>query len=385
MSIDAHLESQYNARAAVPEHPAIQADWLRRSEALRARLRCKLDLAYGDSERQKLDLFYAESAHAPLHVYLHGGYWQRGERQANHFMAEGLCGHGVNVAMLGYDLCPSVSLGAIVDQVRAALVWLWRNAPELAVDVERIQVCGHSAGGHLSAMLMATHWPDLGADLPADLLHSGLAISGLYDLEPLRHTSINEAVGLNAETAARYSPGIVAGPGRGPLQRRCGWSRERRLSSAGRDPGAGLAEPHTPRGGPACSRYQSFHHRRNPGPQRPASGTRARPARPSLKAAVDAFDYVRIILAKTSKRLIYRLFYLVHECDSRNGNVDILYIRSTEGEPASANSLNMLRVTKLAPNLQVSGHPARRALERRSVVPTSEAPHVCGHRVPPTS
>jgi arylformamidase len=110
-----------------------------------------------------------------------------------------------------------VSLGAIVDQVRAALVWLWRNAPELAVDVERIQVCGHSAGGHLSAMLMATHWPDLGADLPADLLHSGLAISGLYDLEPLRHTSINEAVGLNAETAARYSPALLPVRGEGPF------------------------------------------------------------------------------------------------------------------------------------------------------------------------
>lgn len=217
MTIDANLESQYNARAAVPEHPAIQADWLCRSEALRATLRCKLNLAYGDSERQKLDLFYAESAHAPLHVYLHGGYWQRGDRQANHFMAESLCARGVNVAMVGYDLCPNVSLGTIVDEVRAAVVWIWRNARMLECDVERIQVCGHSAGGHLSAMLMATHWPELGADLPAGLLHSGLAISGLYDLEPLRHTSINEAVAMDAETAARYSPALLPVRGEGPF------------------------------------------------------------------------------------------------------------------------------------------------------------------------
>ncbi len=217
MTIDAHLEAQYNARAAVPEHPEIQADWQRRSEQLRAARECRLDLAYGDGERHKLDLFTARTAGAPLHVFLHGGYWQRGDRRANHFVAEGLCAHGVNVAMVGYDLCPSVGLDDIVAQVRAALAWLWRNADRLAFDAERIQVCGHSAGGHLTAMLMATDWPGLGADLPADVIHSGIAVSGLYELAPLRYTSLNEAIAMDAETASRNSPALLPITGHAPL------------------------------------------------------------------------------------------------------------------------------------------------------------------------
>lgn len=209
MSIDSHLETQYNARAAVPEHVQIQADWKRRSEAMRAQRRCTLDLAYGDGERQKIDLYPADAPNAPLHMYVHGGYWQRGERRDNHFVAEGLGDHGVNVALVGYDLCPAVSIEEVVSQVRAALAWLWRRADSLGFDADRIQVSGHSAGGHLTAMLMATHWPDQGADLPADLIHSGIAISGLYTLEPLRHTSINEAVAMDAETARRLSPALL--------------------------------------------------------------------------------------------------------------------------------------------------------------------------------
>jgi arylformamidase len=217
MNIDAHLEAQYNARAAVPEHVEIQADWQRRSEQIRSTRRCKLDLAYGDGDRHKLDLFSTDASSRPLHIFLHGGYWQRGDRRANHFVAEGLCAHGVNVAMVGYDLCPSVSVDDIVSQVRAALAWLWRHADALAFDATRIQVCGHSAGGHLAAMLMATHWPDQGADLPAALIHSGLAISGLYTLEPLRHTSIGEALAMDAETAERNSPALLPGIGDAPL------------------------------------------------------------------------------------------------------------------------------------------------------------------------
>ena len=217
MTIDAHLEAQYNARAAVPEHVDIQADWRRRSEQIRSTRACKLDLTYGDSERQKLDLFPADTGNRPLHMYLHGGYWQRGDRRSNHFVAEGLCAHGINVAMVGYDLCPSVNLDDIVSQVRAALAWLWRHADALAFDRTRIQVSGHSAGGHLTAMLMATHWPGLGADLPADLIQSGLAISGLYELEPLRHTSIGEALAMDTVTAERNSPALLPGSGDAPL------------------------------------------------------------------------------------------------------------------------------------------------------------------------
>lgn len=217
MTIDPELESHYNARAAVPEHVHIQADWKRRSEQLRAMRSCRLDLAYGESDRQKIDLIETDPDNAPLQIYFHGGYWQRGDRRDNHFVAESLCAHGINVAMVGYDLCPTVTLDDIVAQARAAVAWLWRHAASLGFDAERMQVCGHSAGGHLTATLMATDWAELGEDLPAEPLQSGLAISGLYTLEPLRRTSINEAVGMDAESAARNSPANMEGVGGAPL------------------------------------------------------------------------------------------------------------------------------------------------------------------------
>jgi arylformamidase len=217
MTIDAHLETQYNARAAVPEHVDIQADWKRRSEELRARRKCTLDLAYAEGERNRIDLFAADAGNAPLHAFLHGGYWQRGDRRDNHFVAESLCANGINVALVGYDLCPAVTIDDIVSQVRAALAWLWRHAQSLGFDADRIQVGGHSAGGHLAAMLTATRWPELGADLPADLIASGLAVSGLYELEPLRHTSLNEALAMDADSAGRNSPAGLEPAGKAPL------------------------------------------------------------------------------------------------------------------------------------------------------------------------
>lgn len=217
MSIDRQLERQYNARAAVPEHVDILSDWRLRSEALRNRRACRLDLDYSQGGRSRIDLFTAGTPGAPLHVYLHGGYWQRGDRSDFHFVAEGLCARGVNVALVGYDLCPAVCIDAIVAQVRAAIAWLWRNADSLGFDAERIQICGHSAGGHLTAMLMATRWPEVATDLPADLVHSGLAISGLYELEPLVHTSINEALGMTLDDARRASPALLPRAAEAPL------------------------------------------------------------------------------------------------------------------------------------------------------------------------
>jgi arylformamidase len=217
MSIDDHFESEYNARAAVPEHVDIQADWQRRSEALRESRAPELDLAYGGGERNKLDLFRRDAGGGPLHMFIHGGYWQRGDRRLNHFVAEGLCNRGVNVALIGYDLCPVVTLDDIVDQARAALAWLWRNAEALGFDRERIQVSGHSAGGHLTAMLLATRWRELGDDLPENPIHSAIAISGLYALGPLRHTSINDAVAMDADTARRNSPALLPAAAKGPL------------------------------------------------------------------------------------------------------------------------------------------------------------------------
>ncbi|MDX1513481.1 MAG: alpha/beta hydrolase [Gammaproteobacteria bacterium] len=211
------LEAQYNARRAIPDHLEILAEWERRSERARSRLPCSLDLAYGEGPREKLDLFRAGAATGPVHVFIHGGYWQRGDKRVHSFLGESMCVRGIHVAIVGYDLCPAVGIDEIVTQIRKSLAWIWRNSGDLGIDARRIQVSGHSAGGHLTAMLMATDWPTLGADLPPDLVHSAIGISGIFELEPLIQTSINDAVGMDLSIAKRNSPALLKPATRAPM------------------------------------------------------------------------------------------------------------------------------------------------------------------------
>lgn len=214
---DETLERQYNNRAAVPEHPEIFAAWEARSERLRRSRACRPDLAYASGARETLDFFPAEAQCAPLHVFIHGGYWQAMHKGFFSFVAEHLLERGVAVAVLNYPLCPDAALDEIVASTRRACAWLWKHASGLGADPERLQVCGHSAGGHLTAMLMATDWPGTAPGTPPDLVKSGIAISGLFDLEPLRHTSINRALRLDAASARANSPRYLAPAARGPL------------------------------------------------------------------------------------------------------------------------------------------------------------------------
>lgn len=147
-------------------------------------------MAYGDSPRQAIDLFGPEDA--PIALFIHGGYWQKLDRGYFSHMAAGLMACGLAVGVLGYDLCPQVTLRQIVAQCRTACAALPR-APVLA--------CGHSAGGHLSAMLLAA------GDVPA-----ALPISGVFDVTPLRHTRIGDALRLDAAEAQAMSPMFMPRP-----------------------------------------------------------------------------------------------------------------------------------------------------------------------------
>ena len=200
------FEIQYNARALVEDCEQIVAENATRSEAFRKASRCELDLRYGPSGRERIDLFKPAEDNAPVVLFVHGGYWRSREKENFAFLAAPLTKSGAMVAIVEYSLCPHVTIDTIVRQLRASCAWLWRHGTEHGANVSRIHLMGHSAGGHLAAVLAATDWPDLNPDLPEDLIKGTICISGLFDLEPLLEHSVNQDLNLDAQSARRNSP-----------------------------------------------------------------------------------------------------------------------------------------------------------------------------------
>jgi arylformamidase len=184
-------EAEFNARARVPEHPEIFARWREQAARYRATAPCVLALSYGGTERQAIDVFGGDPGRAPLALFIHGGWWRAMERESFSHMALGLNAHGIAVAVAGYDLCPQVTIGEIVEQMRAAARLL------AARQGGRIVAFGHSAGGHLAAVLAST--------MPGAVA-AGYAISGVFDLEPLLQTSMNADFRLDTAAARALSP-----------------------------------------------------------------------------------------------------------------------------------------------------------------------------------
>ncbi|MDZ7749017.1 MAG: alpha/beta hydrolase [Halofilum sp. (in: g-proteobacteria)] len=206
------LQAQYSARAAVPQHPEIFARWRAASadyrDAAVAAGRARLGLAYGDDAAERIDLFLPQTPRStppPLHVFLHGGYWQAMARADFSFVAAGPNAAGAACAVLGYPLCPAVTLDELVAAVRRGYAWLCARADDHGVDARAPSVSGHSAGGHLAALLVRAY-ADGGA--PVGRVH---AVSGLFELEPLVHTALNDALGLDVAAARRLSP-LLAPP-----------------------------------------------------------------------------------------------------------------------------------------------------------------------------
>ena len=215
--IDPALEAQYNVRAAIPDHADYFDAWGRAGVATMLNHQCLVDVPYGPTPSETMDVFSVDGPGAPFHLFIHGGYWQGRDKGEFRFVADPFLERGIGVALMNYALCPAVDLDAIVDQTRRAFAWLWANVARFGGDPARIRVSGHSAGGHLVAMLMATDWPSVDPKMPVDPIERAVAISGLFDLDPLRSTSINEAVGMDAETAARNSPVLLEPRAKPPL------------------------------------------------------------------------------------------------------------------------------------------------------------------------
>lgn len=202
------FDAQYNLRAGRPDYEVtVIPGWTADSETARATSDCSLDIRYGDGEKQKLDVFRCGDAAAPTLVYFHGGYWQRGDKSIYSFIAPPFVAAGFNVVVVGYDLCPSVTITRISEEAREAMAYVWRNAADLGVNRDKITVMGHSAGGHITQMMMGTVWPNLGADLPADLVKAGIPVSPLSYLEPVRLTeALNAGIRMTPEEAEAQSP-----------------------------------------------------------------------------------------------------------------------------------------------------------------------------------
>ena len=196
------VEREYNLRAAFPDHPQWFARWAADSEAARARLDGHLNLRYGSGRRQTVDLFPAAQPRGAL-LFIHGGYWRALDKSDHAFVAPPLIAQDIGVAVINYDLCPDVSIARIVDECREGVAWLRREGTRYGVPAERLVVSGHSAGGHLAAMLVAMDWSALGS--PSGLA-GAVAISGVFDLEPLVQVSFNTDLKLDRSRARAVSP-----------------------------------------------------------------------------------------------------------------------------------------------------------------------------------
>jgi arylformamidase len=209
----AWLDAQYNNRARVADHARHLERWAKASALSRERSSCRIDVRYGDGPSETLDVFPTTRADAPVLVFVHGGYWRALDKSDNSFVAPSFVADGAMVVLPNYGLCPAVSIETIALQLTRALAWVWRRASLYGGDPSRIVVAGHSAGGHLAAMLLCCDWQAVGADLPARLVRGALSISGIYDLEPLRHAPfLRDDLRLDAEAAQRLSPAGFPAP-----------------------------------------------------------------------------------------------------------------------------------------------------------------------------
>ena len=209
------LDAQYNTRAMVPTHAEHFRRWADDSAQVLRGEGHALDVAYGNGPQERLDIFHARAAHGPAPVlfFIHGGYWRAFDKRDHSFVAPAFTSEGVCVVVPNYSLCPAVTVPDIVMQMVRALAWTWKHIAQYGGDRERIYVAGHSAGGHLAAMMAACLWSVHDPALPADLVKAALSISGLHDLEPIMHTPfLQPSLHLTPEQVQRASPARFRAP-----------------------------------------------------------------------------------------------------------------------------------------------------------------------------
>lgn len=198
------LDKEYDIDASVEDFIPITTKFVEDSAKAREELECTLDIPYGPTIAEKLDVFHGEPG-GPVIIFIHGGYWKALTSKIFSFIAPGLVARGATVVIPTHALCPSVSMDEIVRQHRAVVAWTYKSIASYGGDPNRIIMSGHSAGGHGAVMTMLTDWEN-DYDLPADVIKAGCAISGLFDLRPLPFTFVQQELQLNGEEVLRNSP-----------------------------------------------------------------------------------------------------------------------------------------------------------------------------------
>ena len=219
----AWFDSMYNNRALVPDHAAYFSQWNQISADARTSLKCRLDIAYGDGPNESLDIFPASKPNAPVVVFIHGGYLRSLDKADHSFVAPPLHDMGACVVVVNYALCPGtaelpVTIPDIAYQMVKALAWTWHNIAQYGGNPKNVSVVGHSAGGHLAAMLLACDWRGVDPSIPAHWIQKALSISGLYDLTPLCKTPfLQDSLRLTDKHARMASPALWPRPQKGIL------------------------------------------------------------------------------------------------------------------------------------------------------------------------
>jgi len=196
----------FRIRAIVPEFEAISEGYRTASVATRQRHRHQLDIAYGPGPRQRLDLIFPEPRNgaAPVHVFVHGGYWRANERENFHFVAESVVAAGAIAVIVEYPLMPGARMAELVADVRQAAAWVGLHIAEHGGDPTRISASGHSAGAHLASYLAALAPHEHG--FPATRIKALLLVSGIYDLRPITESFLQAEIGLTPEEVNEWSP-----------------------------------------------------------------------------------------------------------------------------------------------------------------------------------
>ena len=193
------LETQYNPRISIPDFTHALAPFATLSEETRGLHPHRTDIRYGPGNKETFDYFPAKTPGGPVHVFFHGGYWRAEDKKTHAFVARDLVEEGYNAVVANYDLCPDVTVEQIVEEAVRCVLYIHNHVAEMGGDPDRISISGHSAGGQITAKLCAD-------ERTSPLIKAAVAISGVFHLEPLRFTSINDAVHLTEESAMLNSP-----------------------------------------------------------------------------------------------------------------------------------------------------------------------------------